>query len=287
MDPLLQAETSPRPEDHSQELAGDAGNQITNQDVVITGERRLNGIYRWQGEKNERPWYFKTNSDIAIWYHSSECVWAISDRSSIDEIKPDLYGWLASSTFDVTEVPEGKHWSFANAEGKWKENPNMHIIPFHMAESHISDSDTSLHFKQWTLSSMNSFWEELNEVKSLVKQNVQKMESVERATEKLTKVIQAQNSRERILVNLESKKLSSPMKKKGQSRRCSKVPRGWTLEDFIAHGTIEKASKVLMKNWLKTKQKQGAKLGGKNITVTGTKATLLSRIKALLEQENT
>jgi len=42
--------------------------------IIVSGVRKLNGVYTCMGVKNERPYYKKTNADIVIWHDSSEDI---------------------------------------------------------------------------------------------------------------------------------------------------------------------------------------------------------------------
>jgi len=276
----------PRPDNWGQEIAKIESNPITHSSVMVKGVNILSGIYLCNGVKNDRPYYLKFKPDKAIWYDPSEKIWAITDRSALNDIDPELYGYFSSSAWDVTRVPKNKHWMLADHEGKWRENRNINIVPFEWANSPFSNHDTTLSYKQWTLSTMSSFWEEMHEMKTLVGHNTKNMEVLTREISRLTEVTEAFGNHEERITKLESLVRSSHPKARGQSRRRrAKAPPGWTLDEYILHGKMEVATKAIMTNWLKVKQREGVKLAGRLVTVSGKKATLVQRIRAILEQQ--
>jgi len=272
----------PQPDNWGQHIAKIARNPISHRSVIVTGVPPLNGIYVCNGIQNMRPYYFKCDDDTAIWYYASEGIWAITDRSSLNDIDPELYGFADCSAWDVTSSSDMKYWFLADSEGKWKEDRNMKITSLE-TNSRSSNCDATFNFEQWSLSKFSSFWEEINEVKTWLGQNTKTLEILTGEVKRLDNVSKTCMDHEKRIEKLENLSLNFQVKR----RRSTKAPPGWTLEDFISAGKLEDATKNLMTDWLRAKRKQGVRLAGKLIKVSGKKATLVDRIKAILEQEFT
>jgi len=270
----------PQPDNWRQQIAKIARNPNSHRSIFVTGVSPLNGIYICNGILNERPYYMKCDGDTAIGYYANQRIWAITDKSSINDIDPELYAFADCSAWDVTSISDMKYWCLADSEGNWNEDRNMKVICLETS-SCSSKCDTTFNFEQWSLSKFSSFWEEINEVKTWVEQNTKKMEILTGEVNKIYNVSKTCGNHEKRIVKLENLAFNFHVKR----RRSAKAPPGWTLDDFISQGKIEEATKVLMTDWLKAKRKQGVRLAGKLITVSGRKATLIERVKAILEQE--
>jgi len=302
----------PQPENWKVTIEKAAENPSSYNSIMVDGVRKLNGIYKCMGVKNNRPYFKKTNADYVIWFDAKEDIWTLTDSSALEEQDPELYGYLDSNAWDVTKIPKSKSWHLANAKGEWIKKVQMKIqkvthnggllnslLTNPVPETRIAAQAAV----ENSYSLMSSFWGDFKKVKRNVKENRSSINELKTNQEnvkstqrdilgRLEKLEKQRNSDkyDDLLDKIQQvegqvKILSKESKSSGPGLSKSKKSRVQpSVEDLIRDNSLEKASINAMKNYLRGKRKQRITIEGKRILLTGTKSTLLNRIKKLLEK---
>jgi len=279
---------------------------------MVLGVRKLNGIYHCMGVKNNRPYFKKRNEDYVIWYDENEEIWSLTDSAALNQQDPDLYGYLDSTAWDLTNVSKSKNWCLANSKGEWIEAVHMRIKKVERSEGLFSSLLTNpVHETrqaaqaavEQSVSLMSSFWGDFKKVKRNVQENtrgINKLKSNQDIVKekqrdilgRLEKLEKERNSdkyddlvRKVTQVEGQVKILSKGSKNSRPSRaNRSKSRVKPSVEDLVRDNSLEKASLEAMRTFLKKKRKQGILIDDKQIILQGKKSILLKRIQKLLKK---
>jgi len=262
------------------------------------------------GVKNKRPYYKKSNANIFIWYDANEEIWALTDRSALNEQDPELYGYIDSMAWDVSSISKTKNWQIADSNGDWDEKKNMRIEKQEsrgFLGSLLTDEvpETRLAAQaamEQSVSQMSCFWGDFKKVKGRVKANTQcikelkttqqtvqekqrdiigRLEKLENDSNKdsyanLVKKIELVEGQVKILNKSKVYKRTNNRK-----RQRDRIPKT-SIEDLIHDNNLEKATVADMRGFLKKKKRQRLLIDDKPIIIKGNKSALLARIKKLL-----
>jgi len=280
--------------------------------LMVLGVRKVNGIYQCMGAKNNRPYFKKKNVDYVIWYDSNEEIWSLTDSSALNKEDPELYGYLDSTTWDLTNVPKSRHWFLANSSGEWIEKVQMRIQKVERSGGLLSSLLTNPIYEtrqaaqaavEQSASLMSSFWGDFKKVKSNVKENKRNINQLKTNQDivkekqrdilgRLEKLEKDRNSDKYndLLHKIKQVEGQVTILKKGstkrrQSRAYSRQPRvEQSIENLVRDNKLKKASAPAMKRFLKKKKRQGILINGKKIVLTGNKQSFISQIKELLQK---
>lgn len=280
--------------------------------LMVLGVRKVNGIYQCMGVKNNRPYFKKRNVDYVIWYDGNEEIWSLTDSSALNQKDPELYGYLDSTTWDLTNVPKSRHWFLANSNGEWIEKVQMRIQKVERSGGLLSSLLTNPVYEtrqaaqaavEQSASLMSSFWGDFKKVKRQVKENTHGINNLktnqdivkekqrdilgrletlekERNSDKYNDLLHKINQ-----VEGQVKILRKGSKKMRQSRAYSRQPRvEQSVESLARDNKLKKASLPALRRFLKKKKRQGISIDGKNIVLSGNKNTLIDQVKQLLEE---
>jgi len=253
--------------------------------MIIMAVRKISGIYRCRGLKNRRPYYEKESSDIAMWYDNKESIWVLAESKALNDEDLEVFGCIYSTAWDVTLIPKEKYWFISDVTGEWREDKSMRVVRYLSTDS--SDPRDKFLSREHQ-SVFSDIYHEMNEFRSEMIQQKMNLETIAKQLQMRTKRDEF-NSR---LTSLEESGVIKRLeklerlvtRKHSPKRKRGKAHAGWTFDDFISQGKIEDATKVIMKDWLKKKKQEGVTLRGRNIKVSGTKATLLKNIREILKQ---
>jgi len=280
--------------------------------IMVLGARKVNGIYHCMGVKNNRPYFKKRNIDFVIWYDENEEIWSLSDSSALNQQDPDLYGYLDSTAWDVTNISKSKNWCLANSKGEWIETVEMRIQKAERSKGLLNSLLTnSVHESrqaaqaavEQSVSLMSSFWGDFKTVKRNVQQNtlgIKKLQSNQDIVKekqrdilgRLDKLEKERNSDKYNDLMNKLKSVEGQVKILSKGSKNSRPSRGHrskfgvkpSIEDLLLDNRLEEASLNAMRTFLKKKRKQRILIDGKQIVLQGNKSTLLKRIQQLLEK---
>jgi len=305
----IQLAPLPKPADWNATIENIKRDPKRHSSVIVSGVRKLNGVYTCMGVKNERPYYKKTNADIVIWHDSNEDIWTLTGMSGLKEKDPELYGYIHSNAWDVTKLSNEENWHIADAQGEWMEIEEMRVEKHEQKGGLLSsllthptpESRQAAHAAvEQSVSLMSCFWGDFKKVKARTKENTKNIKELRSNQEQvrdkqqqiLSRIEKLEKQREQNVYEDLVKKIemvegqirvlstNQEKKTKNKSYKISKQ----SVEELIQENKLEKASLKAMRTFLRKKQRQQVLIDGEAISITGSKKELLSRIRQLLDQ---